>query len=232
MKIIGHRGAAGLELENTLASLRLAKELGVDGIEFDVRLTGDRQLVLCHDADLARVSGNKIKIANASVAELKMIKLHNGETVPTLDEALTCVGNTWTIIEVKVDNCFDELLAVIDRHPGTRLTVASFDHRFAAALEKLRPDVSVYLAERTRPTEIIDFIKSAKANGMDLNAWLLNPFTYWLANHNKLEIMLFTVNHPFIARFLHYFYPRAAICTDYPDRMLKSFRAEQPEVQH
>lgn len=185
-----------------------------------MRLTRDRQLVLCHDADLSRVSKSSAKIAATSLAELKAIPLHNGEAIPMLDEALACIGSTWAIIEVKVDGCLDELLAVIDRYPHARLTVASFNHRFAAELQKRRPDVSVFLAERTRPTEIINFIRTAKAQGMDLNAWLLNPLTYWLANRYGLKIMLFTVNHRFIARFLQRFYPRAAICTDYPDRIL------------
>lgn len=232
MKVIGHRGAAGLELENTLASLRRAKDLGVDGIEFDVRLTSDRQLVLCHDADLSRVSAYRTRIDSVTLAELKAVKLHNGETVPTLDEALTCVGHTWAIIEVKVDDCLDELLEVIDRYPDARLTVASFDHRFATALEKRRPDVSVYLAEKTRMTEIIQMVQQARADGMDLNAWLLNPLTYWLAKRHKLDVMVFTINHPLIARFIRALYPDVFICTDYPDRLLQRFRTEQPEIEH
>ena len=63
MKIIGHRGAAGLELENTLPSIRMAIELGVDGVEFDVRITADRQLVLCHDDNTSRMSNVDKKIA-------------------------------------------------------------------------------------------------------------------------------------------------------------------------
>ncbi len=232
MKIIGHRGAAGLELENTLASLRRAKELGVDGIEFDVRLTADRQLVLCHDADLSRVSNSSVKIAEATLAELKTIKLRNGETVPTLDEALATVGDTWAIVEAKVGDCLDELLEVLDRWPDAHLTIASFDHSFATALEKRRPDLSVYLAERTRMTEIISMVRQAKADGMDLNAWLLNPLTYWLAKRHKLELMVFTINHPLVARFILALYPDVFICTDYPDRMLQRFRAKNPKVKH
>ena len=57
MKIIGHRGAAGLALENTLPGIELARLLGVDAIEIDVRKTKDNQLILCHDADLKRVAG-------------------------------------------------------------------------------------------------------------------------------------------------------------------------------
>lgn len=232
MIVIGHRGAAGLELENTLASLRHAVELGVDGVEFDVRLTRDRHLVLCHDRDLSRVSNSKARIVDLSLEELKLIKLLNGETVPTLDEALDCLRGTWAIIEIKVGDCLDELLAVLDRHSGARLTVASFDHAFAVSLEKRRPDISVYLAEKTRMTEIIHLVRHAKADGIDLNAWLLNPLTYWLARRHCLEIMVFTINHPLIAKFVNTLYRHAAICTDFPDRLLKHMGSKDPQIEH
>jgi glycerophosphoryl diester phosphodiesterase len=47
--IIGHRGAAGLAPENTLAAFTRALELGVDGIEMDVMLSADREVVVHHD---------------------------------------------------------------------------------------------------------------------------------------------------------------------------------------
>ncbi len=221
MKIIGHRGAAGLELENTLASLRKAKELGVDGIEFDVRITKDRQLVLCHDPDTDRVSNQNLKIRDSTFEELRQIRLNNGEVIPTLDEALDVLGTTWAIIEVKDSDCLAELLKALNRHPKSVITIASFDHEFATWLEEASPKLSVYLAEHTKPTEIIHFVRTAKANGIDLNAWVLNPLTYWLARRRGLEIMVYTINSRFIAGFIRFLYPHVATCTDHPERFLK-----------
>ena len=50
--VIGHRGAAGLAPENTLAGFSRALELGADGIEMDVHLTADGAVVVHHDARL------------------------------------------------------------------------------------------------------------------------------------------------------------------------------------
>ncbi len=47
--VIGHRGAAGLLPENTLAGFKKACEIGVDGIELDVLITADGELVVYHD---------------------------------------------------------------------------------------------------------------------------------------------------------------------------------------
>ena len=54
--ITGHRGAAGLAPENTLASIQLAIELGVDRIEIDVQQTKDNKIIVLHDRTLRRTT--------------------------------------------------------------------------------------------------------------------------------------------------------------------------------
>ena len=65
MQVIGHRGAAGLAPENTLAGFRKALELGVDGIELDVLLTADGEIVVHHNfalnPEIARIDGKWIQ---------------------------------------------------------------------------------------------------------------------------------------------------------------------------
>lgn len=56
IQIMGHRGASGLEPENTLRSFRKAIELGVDYIECDVHATKDGHLVLIHDSTVDRTT--------------------------------------------------------------------------------------------------------------------------------------------------------------------------------
>lgn len=221
MKIIGHRGAAGLKLENTLEAFRCAKELGVDAVEFDVRLTKDGVVVVCHDHDLSDVSGSNAKISEITLSELKEITLNNGETAPTLGEALSVIGGMQAIIEVKVGDCAEELAAVLDKFPNADVVVASFNHGVLIELKALRPEVKVYLAERTQPFEIITNAINVKARGLDLSIGILNPITYWLARRRGLEIMVYTVNSRFIAGFIRVFYPKVAICTNYPDRFIR-----------
>ncbi|PKN22549.1 MAG: glycerophosphodiester phosphodiesterase [Deltaproteobacteria bacterium HGW-Deltaproteobacteria-21] len=71
MQVIGHRGAAGLAPENTLAGIRKALELGVDGIELDVLLTADGEIVVHHNfalnPDIARIGGEWIPQSPPSV---------------------------------------------------------------------------------------------------------------------------------------------------------------------
>ncbi len=233
MKIIGHRGAAGLALENTIESIQKALDLGVHAIEFDVRLTADRRLVLCHDADLARVSGDQDprKISELTSQELKSIKLLNSEHPPLLRDVLKIVGDTPVIIETKVDDCAYELLALLDEFPSVNAIIASFDHNEIILIKSLRPDLPVFLAERTKPVEIIQLARAIKAEGVDLNLWVLNPLTYFLARRANLTIMAFTANSRFLVWFIRLFYPKVWLCTDYPNRYLprkRRRRARKP----
>jgi glycerophosphoryl diester phosphodiesterase len=70
--LLGHRGARAEKTvsENTPASFDLALAQGCDGFEFDVRLTADRQAVICHDA-----TARGVKIADSSGEELALPRL-------------------------------------------------------------------------------------------------------------------------------------------------------------
>lgn len=69
-RVYAHRGASHDFPEMSLAAMQGAVEQGADGIECDLRLTRDGVAVAWHDADLTRIAGNNLKVANSSYAEL------------------------------------------------------------------------------------------------------------------------------------------------------------------
>ena len=73
----GHRGAKGLVVENTLSSFRAAFDAGVTGVELDVRLTADRQLVVWHDPVLLPLKclPTGPDLVGAHVADLTLAQL-------------------------------------------------------------------------------------------------------------------------------------------------------------
>lgn len=222
MRIIGHRGAAGLALENTLPSLELARLLGVDIIEFDLRKTADNELVLCHDADLSDVSDSDARVGNLTLKELQRIKLSDEQSVtPSLQQALRMTSGIPVMIELKETNCAEELLNVLDKYPDTDVSVASFKLDELARLRKLRPDMKLYGLERTKPFDILQFAKELKLDGVGLNFWLLNPLTYWMAKRRKLDVYVYTVNSRLLGRFIGLLYPDVAVCTNHPEWFIK-----------
>jgi glycerophosphoryl diester phosphodiesterase len=94
--VVGHRGAAAHAPENTLAGFRTAHALGCGWVEFDVRLSRDGGLVVCHDDSLQRTttSGGRISTLPLDAirrcdAGVKFGGAFAGERVPTLVEALS-----------------------------------------------------------------------------------------------------------------------------------------------
>lgn len=219
MKIIGHRGAAGLALENTLESIRVAKEIGVDAIEIDVRLTSDKHFVLCHDHTVGRVSKHNHIIKNHKISQLEQLDLHNGENLPSLSDALREAGETPFVIEVKGSGWGRFLAEYLVNHEIKDSTIISFSHNDLAFLKRKCPSVQTFSIERTKAFEAIQLAKQNHFTGVDFNYWLLNPLTYWLAKRKNLKIIVYTVNSPRIAWLLSKFFPDIGITTDFPDKL-------------
>lgn len=221
-RIIGHRGAAGLELENTMPSFEQAILSGARIIEFDVRTTLDNYLVISHDDNLERTSSQNKSIRELTLTELQAVALKNGSTVPRLTEVLELARKhkVAVIIELKAINDPAGLCNTLDAFTDLKITITSFNHGLLAEIKKLRPKLRMYLGEMHRPIAVLHEARTLKAQGIDLQYMLMNPLTYLIARAWKLDIMLYTVNNRFIARFLMMLYPHAYICTNYPNQLL------------
>lgn len=219
MKIIGHRGAAGLALENTLESIKAAIDAGVDAVEIDIRTTKDNQLVLCHDKNTAGVSKYSYNVNEHPYSKLQKIKLNNGQYMATLEQAIKAAANTPLVIEGKDNHWARPLSKSLRSHknlPG--YCVISFNHPELFTFSQLMPDIPVYALENTNPFEVIRTARVLGFSGIDINFWLLNPLTYVLARLHKLDIIVYTVNKTWIMRFIRLLYPDISITTDVPDQ--------------
>ena len=143
--VIGHRGNAAKAPENTLESFRQAVAAGVDALEFDVRLTADRRVVVMHDPTLDRTTDRTGAVAAMSLGELQRVDAGarfssdrgrtrpyagRGITVPSLDQVLEEFPQVPLLIEIKTADAAESTRAVIERHESRdRCIVASFDDR-------------------------------------------------------------------------------------------------------
>lgn len=220
MKIIGHRGAAGLALENTLESIHAARKAGVDGIEFDIRLTADNQLILNHDSHTGRTATTKSKIKHSRLHKLKTILLRNDQRIPTVMQALRECKDTPAVIEPKGNDWAEPLSEILKPFINQRQTkVIAFNHSELGKFANLCPKVATYALHRTSALDALNAARQYGLDGIDINFWLLNPLTYWLARWHKLDIIVYTVNSPFLARFIAILYPAVALTSDRPDRL-------------
>ncbi|MFD6726503.1 glycerophosphodiester phosphodiesterase, partial [Streptomyces sp. NPDC060131] len=89
---IGHRGAMGVEPENTLRSFVAAEQAGLDVVELDLHLSKDGALVVMHDADVDRTTDGTGAIADKTLEELRALDAGRGERIPVFEEVLDAVS--------------------------------------------------------------------------------------------------------------------------------------------
>lgn len=221
MKIISHRGAAGLALENSLEGIKAGLALPVYAIEVDVRRTADGKLILLHDPHTGYVANKTLIAQHSTLKELRELTLNNGERIPTLDEALKLIGNKVRVmLDLKSHGIADELLRVLRAHPSVDILCSGRQYDEAKALHQANPNYPFLVQHHYDPMEVIHRANRMGARGICLNLWLMNPLTYRLARRHGLEVYVYTLNRPWLLKFFQLLYPDAVIITDHPERFV------------
>jgi glycerophosphoryl diester phosphodiesterase len=194
-QVIGHRGIAGLEPENTLRSFRRAIELGVDYVETDVRRTSDGRLVLMHDETVDRTTDGTGKVADLSFDAVRRLDAGRGERAPTLEEFLDLIaGRCKAHIELKTDVGPDVLALVEARGLLPTVVVTDFDTDRLGQLRRLSEDVAIEHVFGEPPPDAVEravrvrarrvsvhhshvtaaLVAEAHAAGLQITAWTPN----------------------------------------------------------
>lgn len=206
-QVVAHRGYWKSEgaAQNSVASLRAAAAIKVYGSEFDVQLTADKKIVVNHDADFqGRV------IAKTKLADLRKLRLANGERLPTLKEYLKAgkkLPRLKMVLEIKEqvdksaeDFMVDKAVAMVKAMRMEKQTdYISFSMRACERLARLAPGSSVsYLGGKLSPAQL----KAKGVNGMDYhyNEFKKNP--QWVAEAHALgmTVNVWTVDDMSVAR--------------------------------
>ena len=144
-----HRGlhdASRGVVENTLPAFRAAVDAGY-GMELDVQLTKDGQLVVFHDDDLLRLTGDARRVGRCTLEELQALELSGvpGARIPTFAELLRTVdGRTPLLVELK--HCYDDrrlcrdVMAMLDTYDGPYI-VESFNPLIVGWFRRNAPEV-------------------------------------------------------------------------------------------
>ena len=144
---IAHRGLhkGFIVPENSMAAFKKALQKGY-GIELDVRVTKDRQVVVYHDKNLSRVSQSKKKIKNNTYAVLKTFSLYQTtQKIPLLSEVLELVdGQVPIVIEMKNYEdvgIFEEAVYDVVKEYKGDFAVCSFNPKVLEWFSKNKPDI-------------------------------------------------------------------------------------------
>jgi glycerophosphoryl diester phosphodiesterase len=223
--IIGHRGAAGERLENSLDGFRHALTLEIAAIELDIR-EHSSQLWVFHDHDLKRLTSTTGLFDDR--ADIPSIRLSNGEPIPSLQQVLDLYWGRMPVnIEIKAVSDLGLLLDLLAGYgqlpaaPGLPwILISSFDHQVLLRLKQLGCQWPLAPISSGIPLQL-----DAELEQLTPWSWHFDNEYLDLEQVRKLRArgvasLVYTVNDPLRARFLRQ-NGVAGIFTDVPGEMLK-----------
>lgn len=176
-RFVAHRGASGLERENTFPAFVAAGQRSYFGVECDIHRTLDNEFIILHDSNFMRVAGVDKNVGDLTYAECASIPLfsYDGESsrpdirTPKLEEYISILSHygKYAVVELKDDFTNEELDRIVD-------ISKKYDH-----LEK-----TVYI------TFLFDVAKRLRQRYPDLTIQFLDSYpkddTTMEAHHEKL----------------------------------------------
>ena len=234
-QIFAHRGASGYAPENTLEAFNMAAQMGAEGVELDVHLTLDGEIVVAHDESIDRVSDGSGRIAKMTLEDLRKYHFNRAfpeflhATIPTLKEVFELLKNTRMTINIELKNSIvyyeqlEEKCLSLVREMGMekRVLFSSFNHYSIARMVQLAPDIPcglLYDATLYRPWEYASRLKVAAIHPHFSELQVEGEVEE--AHRNNLMVNVWTVNSMTDIRKCLKLKPDIMI-TNYPDRALE-----------
>ena len=216
---IGHRGAKGHQPENTLISFQKAIDLEVDGIELDVHLSSDGEIIVIHDETIDRTTNGKGFVKNHTASQLKELG------IPKLIRVLELINQKCFInIELKgfgTGKPVAELIALFISEKNwnhTDFIVSSFDWKMLEEVQLLNPKIRIGVLTEESVEEALAFAKITKAFSIHPYYALLSKENVALMQENGFEVYPWTVNSKEDIQKIKSFNVNGII-SDFPDRI-------------
>lgn len=197
-KVWAHRGAAGWDEqyapENTINSFEKAVKMGADGIEFDVQLTKDNEVIVIHDERIDRTSHEKGWVKDFNLAELKKINFNKTHPkqgfveIPTLKEVLELMKKNEIDINIEIktgliyyDKIEDKIYENVELMGfSERVTYSSFNHYSLKRIKNIAKKANVALLCME------NFIDIPRYSNL-FNAVAINPSLSLVKKNNIIE---------------------------------------------
>jgi glycerophosphoryl diester phosphodiesterase len=226
--IVGHRGAAGERLENSLDGFRHALTLAIDAIEIDIREQSQRLWVI-HDQDLKRLTGTAGSFNDHP--DPAAIELSNGELVPDLQQLLDLYWGKMPVnIEIKTLANPQLLLDLLAGYPAPEgatglpwILISSFNHAILLELRKLNCPWPLAPINSGIPLQLDAELQQIAPFSWHFDDEYLDLAQVRYLLEQGVTSMVYTVNDPQRALFLRR-NGVAGIITDFPSQMIELLR--------
>jgi glycerophosphoryl diester phosphodiesterase len=237
VRIIGHRGAAAVAPENTLASFRAAAALGVRWVEMDVSLLGDGTPVIFHDEQLDRCTDGRGKLTEVGMpyvaqldAGLWFAAEFAGERIPTLSVALQEIQRLGLGLNLEIKHegpGLEQLVEVVlatlaqEWRDNDQLLLSSFNHQALRLCQLQAPHLRRGQLYETVPSTWPQELADIAAYSLHCDYLALDVALARGIKAAGYRLLCYTVNHP-QAVALHWGWGMDAIFTDDPAQFMGS----------
>ncbi|HDX9579513.1 TPA: glycerophosphodiester phosphodiesterase [Bacillus pseudomycoides] len=231
--IFAHRGVRSTHPENTMIAFQEAERVGAHGIELDVHVSKDGELVVIHDETVDRKTNGTGLVCEQTAQQLQALdagrdsSFHEAK-IPTLREVLIWLSTTTLElnIELKTDvirypGIEEKAVALVrEFHLSNRIVFSSFNHESVALLADLAPEIPrAILYDEPLPDPIVE-AKKRQATGLHPNFELLTKEFVQTAQQQGFIFRPYTINeYKDLQKMIDYGVD--VIITDWPTRALE-----------
>lgn len=207
----GHRGLSGRYPENTLIAFQKAIDNGADGIELDVHLTKDGEVVIIHDELVDRTTNGKGLVCDYTLAELQKLDASNiyhdkcgFQKIPTLREYFEMIQDACILTNIELKTGIfpypgieEKVLELIDEfEERDRIIISSFNHYSVLRMKALAPDMQYGFLEESWILGMADYCKKYDMNAIHPIFTCIDEDYMKAAKENGLDVNTWTVNDP------------------------------------
>lgn len=207
-KIIGHRGGKAGYPENTLINFRRAVSCGADGVEFDVQMTKDGEVVVIHDELIDRTMNGRGLVKNYTLKELKKMNVGEyldpkfiEEQIPTLAEVLE-IAKYLPIINIELKTFLPypglekKVLEILEEHKvKEKAIISSFNHHSLLKIKKLDQEIKTGALFSAKMIDPVEYALKHDFDAVNIQFLTADTELIQKAHENGIEVNVYTVNY-------------------------------------
>lgn len=188
MEVYAHRGVSRYYPENTMLAFQTVLQTGATGIELDVQLSKDGEVVVIHDEMVNRTTNGEGNVKDFTVKQLKQLEIQYGslemmptQRIPTLAEVLAWLVNTKLCLniefktdKIRYEGIEEKVIRLVRRGQMTeRVLFSSFNYQTLQSCKQLAPDIPAnYLVSKSWRKPPVELLREG-INGVNPNVCLL-----------------------------------------------------------